>query len=272
VSERRQSSKNTGPLASQPSNDPSSFDPALYDNISPGYYDEVYRRGRGVQWFWHDERFKQVLQNLPPRVARILDVGCGPGTFLGQFHGRYQRAVGIDIATQQIAYAQQRYEGTGAEFRVGDLRDQTMADQGFDAIVSIEVIEHLPANDVQHFLRLIYGALQPGGMAVLTTPNYRSTWPLVEWLVSVIGPVDYRRQHLTHFHPAMLRRELEQAGFIVERVSTFFVISPFLAAASGMLARRVARFEEAILPRWGSEIVARARRPETEFRRPRDSE
>jgi hypothetical protein len=94
----------------------------------------------------------------------------------------------------------------------------------------------------------------------MTTPNYRSLWPLLEVLVSLRGPVDYRAQHINPFRPERLCRELERAGFTDVRCSTFFVAAPFAAVFSDRLARRLLRLEERVLPRLGAELLVRARR------------
>jgi 2-polyprenyl-3-methyl-5-hydroxy-6-metoxy-1,4-benzoquinol methylase len=231
------------------------FHPELYDEISPGYYDLVYQRGRGVQWFWHHHRFGIVTEGLPASLSRIIDLGCGPGTFLGSLKTPFKHALGIDLAAPQIAYAQAHYQRRGLEFRVGDVTVLDPAER-FDAAVSIEVVE-----DTQRFLSAIYDLLEPGGTLVLTTPNYRSFWPLLEWLVSTIGPVDYREQHINPFDRRRLRREAEEAGFVDVSCRTFFVIAPFLAAVSGRLADRVLRWERRLLPFLGAELVLFARKP-----------
>jgi 2-polyprenyl-3-methyl-5-hydroxy-6-metoxy-1,4-benzoquinol methylase len=236
------------------------FHPELYDQISPGYYDLVYRRGRGVQWFWHHHRFGVVTEGLPASSRRIIDLGCGPGTFLGNLKAPFEYALGIDLAAPQIAYAQSRYHRPGLEFRVGDVTALDPAER-FDVAVSIEVVEHLRPEDTQSFLSAIYDLLEPGGTLVLTTPNYRSLWLVLEWLVSKLGPVDYREQHINPFDRKRLRREAEQAGFVDVRCQTFFVIAPFLAAISGRLADRVLRWERRLLPFLGAELALFARKP-----------
>jgi 2-polyprenyl-3-methyl-5-hydroxy-6-metoxy-1,4-benzoquinol methylase len=238
----------------------SDFDPAQYDAISPGYYDQVYRRGQGVQWFWHHHRFGVVAEGLPAGARRIIDLGCGPGTFLGHLQRPFERALGIDIAAAQISYAQEHYGRPGLEYRVGDVTGLDRAER-FDAAVSIEVVEHLRPADAQPFLRAIHDLLEPGGTLVLTTPNYRSFWPLLEWLVSRIGPVDYLEQHINRFDRHRLRREVEQAGFADVRCGTFFVIAPFLAALSGSFAEVVLRWERRLLPFLGAELALVARKP-----------
>jgi 2-polyprenyl-3-methyl-5-hydroxy-6-metoxy-1,4-benzoquinol methylase len=237
------------------------FKPELYDAISPGYYDLVYQRGQGVQWFWHHHRFGVVTEGLPDRPEGIIDLGCGPGTFLGNLQKPFAKALGIDLAGPQIAYAQSRYQRPGLEFRAGDVTLLDRAER-FDAAVSIEVVEHLRPEDTRAFLASIHDLLKPGGTLVLTTPNYRSFWPLIEWLVSRIGPVDYLEQHINRFNARRLRREVEQAGFVDVRTQTFYVIAPFLAGISGRLADRVLRWERRLLPALGAELALFARKPE----------
>jgi 2-polyprenyl-3-methyl-5-hydroxy-6-metoxy-1,4-benzoquinol methylase len=235
------------------------FLPELYDGIAPGYYDKVYRRGRGVQWFWHDARFREVEARLPKTLDSILDLGCGPGTFLGRLERPVRRAIGVDLANAQVEYARHTYQRDGLEFLAADVRDLPATDR-FSAVVSIEVIEHLPREATQSFLRTLFERLSPGGTAILTTPNYRSLWPLLEHLVSWIGAVDYRRQHINRFTAHRLAAEMTAAGFETVDVGTFFVFSPFLASLSTVAARK-ARLLERALKRAGAELIVSGVRP-----------
>lgn len=231
-----------------------------YDDIKAGYYDRVYARGRGIQWFWHHHRFLAVADLIPQSAESILDIGCGPGTFLGHFARNYQRGTGIDLAEGQIEFASRKYGSERLRFQSIDVADLALVAQ-HDVVTSIEVIEHLPSGETQQFLRSIWNALKPGGTVVLTTPNYRSAWPVIEWIISRTGPVDYVEQHITHFSLDNLRQELEKAGFVVDAERSFFVIAPFVAAISGYLARLVYAAERRLMPRYGSEIAIRARKP-----------
>ena len=237
------------------------FDAASYDEIEPGYYDRVHRRGRGVQWFWHEHRFRTVERLLPKPLGQVLDLGCGPGTFLGRLEEPFADGLGIDLADPQIEYARRTYARSGLSFRQGDVRE-LVGGSSFDAVVSVEVIEHLPPAEANGFLRTIWSLLRPGGTVILTTPNYRSLWPLLEVLVSVLGPVDYRAQHINPLNADRLGLALEETGFEAVTVDTFYVAAPFLAAVSSRLAERCLAWERRLLPRLGAELVARARRPE----------
>ncbi|HEX9458547.1 MAG TPA: class I SAM-dependent methyltransferase [Thermoanaerobaculia bacterium] len=239
---------------------PSEFKPELYDDIAPGYYDEVYSRGKGVQWFWHRHRFAAVADLIPPAGGAILDMGCGPGTFLAHFATGYRSAVGIDLAEPQIAYARRTYASDCLSFEAVNVGSFKGGEQ-FDAIVSIEVIEHLPAAEAEQFLQSIFRLLKSGGTLVLTTPNYRSLWPPIEWIISKKGPVNYLEQHINRFDVNRLAHELEKAGFVVLNKRTFFVIAPFLAAISRRLAEAVYAVERHLLPWLGSEIVISVCKP-----------
>lgn len=231
-----------------------------YVAIAPGYYDQVCRRGRGIQWFWHHHRLRLVESKLPEDTKSLLDLGCGPGTFLGRLTRPVERALGLDLAEPQIAYAREHYARPGVEFRVADVRSAAIEGQ-FDAAVSIEVIEHLPPDEVHGFLKDAYSALRPGGHLVLSTPNVRSLWPLLEWVVSVVGPVDYREQHLGLFSRKSLSEAVERAGFETVSVETFFVAAPFLAPLGARFAGGVLGLERRILPALGAELLLVARRP-----------
>ncbi len=231
-----------------------------YLEIEPGYYDKVYRRGRGVQWFWHHHRLRLVESKLPADCRRLLDLGCGPGTFLGNLARPVESALGIDLAEPQIAYAREHYARPGIEFRVADVRSAALEGQ-FDAAVSIEVIEHLPPDEVHGFLKDAYSALRPGGHLILSTPNVRSLWPLLEWIVSVVGPVDYREQHLGLFSRKSLSEAVAKAGFEPIAAETFFVAAPFLAPLGRRFAGGVLDLERRFLPALGAELLLVARRP-----------
>ncbi len=235
------------------------FNLQLYEDIAPGYYDQVLERGRGIQWFWHFERYAAVAANLPSDGMAILDLGCGPGTFLGNYAGRFDTALGVDLARAQIDYAKAKYGTERVRFEAGNAM-RYVRERQFDAVVSIEVIEHLPVEETQPFLQSVFQLLSPGGTLILATPNYSSLWPVIEWFVSKAGPVDYLEQHINRFTIERLAQELAAAGFRVQHRRTIFLISPFFAFISSSLAKWVYSLEQRFLPWLGSEIVISAKR------------
>ena len=245
----------------------STFD---YSEIPAGYYDRVMRDGPAIQRAWHRQKFARVLEALElPPGGRVLDVGCGPGSFLGSFDldapGAPAELVGIDIAADQIAYANETYGTPTRRFlAIGADDAWPFPEAHFDAVTIIEVIEHLDAAQIRSILDRCARVLKPGGSVVVTTPNYASHWPLLEWLIARASAVSYHEQHITHFNRFTVRNRLTKiAGdrFRWDGATTMHFIAPFLAPLSRRFSDGVA---SRVTPRhwtwpFGALIIARLR-------------
>ena len=208
-----------------------------YESIPAGYYDAVFRRRRGVQSKWHHLKFARVAEELAGH-RRVLDLGCGPGTMLGQL-GREHESVGMDLSTRQIEYARTTYGANGIRFYT-ELPDE---EGPFDAVTLVELIEHLDPSEVDATIGQALDRLRPGGRLVVTTPNFHSAWPLVEAAVNRLGAIRYDVQHINRFGAARLGRLLEDHGVAELRVEPYLFLAPFAAALGWSFADRVARLE-----------------------------
>ena len=97
----------------------------------------------------------------------VLDAGCGEGYGTALLGEVAAGAVGVDVAVDVVAHARAAYPAL--RFGVEDLCDLSLADASFDAVVSLQVIEHLP--DVARFLGEVARVLRPRGTFVCATPN-----------------------------------------------------------------------------------------------------
>ena len=112
---------------------------------------------------------------------------------------------------------------------------------------------------LQNFFRL----LRPGGRVLLTTPNYRSLWPLLEWTLDLFGlvPVLDEEQHVAHYHQRSLRQIGQRAGFKVETVQSVCFLSPWIAPVSWKLATATAKRELKLPIATGCILVAAMEKP-----------
>jgi cyclopropane-fatty-acyl-phospholipid synthase len=99
---------------------------------------------------------------------RLLDVGCGWGSFVIHAAANYGvQAVGITLSPAQAELARHRVADAGledqVEVRVADYRDLGAADERYDAIASIGMVEHVGANQIDLYARQLAGLLEPGG-------------------------------------------------------------------------------------------------------------
>jgi cyclopropane-fatty-acyl-phospholipid synthase len=97
---------------------------------------------------------------------RLLDVGCGWGGMVmhaAEHHG--VQALGVTLSRQQAEWARKAIAERGltdrAEVRHSDYRDVT--ENGFDAVSSIGLTEHIGAANLPAYFRFLYGKLRPGG-------------------------------------------------------------------------------------------------------------
>jgi len=98
----------------------------------------------------------------------MLDVGCGSGGWLVRHRELGWRVSGIEPNPQ----AAKRCREQGLEVQAAELAEASLPEAHFDLIWLHHVIEHVPTP--VEALRRIRGALAPGGVAVVVTPNVRS--------------------------------------------------------------------------------------------------
>jgi cyclopropane-fatty-acyl-phospholipid synthase len=97
---------------------------------------------------------------------RVLDVGCGWGSFARHAAARYgAQVVGITLSEPQAALARRRAADEGLadqiDIRVMDYRE--LAGERFDAIASIGMVEHVGAVNIDLYARQLADMLVPGG-------------------------------------------------------------------------------------------------------------
>jgi SAM-dependent methyltransferase len=168
------------------------------------------------------------------RPGRLLDLACGVGygtRILADRAPSPVHALGVDLSPDAIAYATHRYAGPHTEFARADAMEFSDP-RGFDTIVSIETIEHLPAPDafVAHLVRM----LRPGGVLVASVPTTPS--------------VDANPHHLHDFSERSFRRLLAPHR-LVERDA---LVQDQRFAPAAILARREPRLRRMRrgLPAW----------------------
>lgn len=103
--------------------------------------------------------------------ARVLDIGCGISSQAEMF--REFRYVGADINIPRLGFGARAHPW--ANYAAHDLRHLGFASKEFDAILCLEVIEHLPAVERTSLAQELVRVLRPGGLLILSTPDGRRT-------------------------------------------------------------------------------------------------
>jgi len=136
------------------------------------------------------EKFDLVARKLGLREGmRLLDVGCGWGGMVIHAAKHYGvRTVGVTLSHQQAEWAQKAIAEEGlsdvAEVRFADYRD--VAEDGFDAVSSIGLTEHVGARELPAYFACLLSKLRPGGRLL----NHCITRPTTTEGVKASGFID----------------------------------------------------------------------------------
>ena len=110
--------------------------------------------------YWEDARNLDEVQEAKLDLVckkiglkkgdRILDIGCGWGSFAKYAAEKYNASVvGITVSVEQAALARELCKGLPVEIRVQDYRE---VDEQFDHIVSLGMFEHVGVKNLSYLL------------------------------------------------------------------------------------------------------------------------
>ena len=162
---------------------------------------------------------QKLLRHLKKEshIETILDAGCGDGNFTASVAevGGY-KLYGVDLSSGGIGKAKTNYPQIkfAQSSLYEDLCSPFQEVEMFDAIISVEVIEHLYSPNT--YMKRANEALRPGGLLILTTPYWGY---LKNILLAVTNRMDraltalWEGGHIKHWSYRTLRTLGEQRGF-----------------------------------------------------------
>jgi SAM-dependent methyltransferase len=136
------------------------MNPAEFANIAKAENDFWWYRGmRHIMFGLLDPVARQH------RFGRVLEAGCGTGHFARELADRYQWPMfPLDLGWEGLEYG----KGLGIDrLTQGDIQSLPFRDAAFDAVVSMDVIVHMPRGDEQKPMREFHRVLRPGGFLAL---------------------------------------------------------------------------------------------------------
>jgi 2-polyprenyl-6-hydroxyphenyl methylase/3-demethylubiquinone-9 3-methyltransferase len=169
---------------------------------------------------WLVETLARRFRSLGPAPLdglRILDIGCGAGLLSEPLSRLGARVTGLDPAPAAIEAARAHAEATGAElaYRAGTVEELAAEGQKFDAVLAMEVVEHV--EDVSGFVATAASLVAPGGILCLSTLNRTAK----SFALAILGAEYVLRwlprgtHHWEQFvTPLELMGALRRAGFV----------------------------------------------------------
>jgi SAM-dependent methyltransferase len=228
--------------------------------------DELFYRDISSRWpsYYRTNRWEYAIARGHIQAgSQVLEVGCGRGYFLNSLEHFVSGGVGLELNRSAI-------EAKVTKFTMQQALIENFAvenPQQFGAVCSFQVLEHVV--DPAEFIRNCVACLKPGGVLILSTPNY--------------DYVAHRRHedafdlpphHLNHFTSSVYEKiaalfGLEVIDIIREQVAIPSVSLP-IRGHEPYLQRIIMSLINLLLRRFGSKqndghtLVAILRRPHSQ--------
>ena len=149
------------------------------------------------------ERYRDLANRLVG-IGPVFDLGCGRGEFLTLLKELGVEAYGMELDPELAEEGRAR--GLAVEQGDGLAHLATLVDGTLGAIVLVQVIEHLSAQEAADLALLARDKLRPGGKLLIETANPQSLYVLAH-------PFHVDPTHQRLVHPAYLEFLFREAGF-----------------------------------------------------------
>lgn len=166
------------------------------------------------------EKIDAVISCLPKQNSKILDLGIGQAYLEERLFRKKlnYKLYGIDISKNSIKKVSSKFKGDFKQANVFNI-EKLYKKNSFDAIVALELIEHIPPQKIFRLYEMIHYLLKPGGVLIITTPtneglsNKKTCLP-----AGMVNPSG----HVRDYTVPILEMEFGASGFKIVKRKTFF--------------------------------------------------
>ena len=190
--------------------------------------DDAFREAIGTV---RERQAAEVLSLVARHAAEKgewVDIGCGFGHLLREAQRAGYGVFGVE--PDETACAQARGLVAGAAVHLGLMTDEVRPDGGADVISMLDVLEHIPADSLPDFARMVRRKLRPGGLCVIKVPSTEGLYflvahglarlarPLASGVIKRLWQSEYEFPHTVYFNQRTLGMFLRNHGFDVVEV------------------------------------------------------
>lgn len=213
-------------LAPEIATDNDGFNPVLFQQYAALEENHFWFIGRG-------EIIRDAVRKQFPFAPNMLEIGCGNGAVLAELGRNFpgMKLCGADAYLQGLAYAAKRTPA--ARLYQMDATRMPFREE-FYLVGAFDVLEHI--EDDTGALLQMFNTCKPGGGIVLTVPQHPLLW----------SRTDEYAHHKRRYTRKELVSKVEQAGFRVQRVTSFVSLLLPMMMLSRIMQRNHVRQQDSI--------------------------
>jgi 2-polyprenyl-6-hydroxyphenyl methylase/3-demethylubiquinone-9 3-methyltransferase len=165
-----------------------------------------------------DYRLEAIVASLSPVAERrVLDLGCGKGRFARRLIELGATVIGLDVSRAMLN------EARGVDRVRGSARRLPFDAASFDAVMAVEVFEHMAHPALELACSEARRVLRPGGIFVIIDKNACSCNTQRPWLPgAVVKWIDQRRGRWMYRHDGQVRERWFRPGALKRRLQRWF--------------------------------------------------
>ena len=158
-----------------------------------------------VRWivFKRLQTITNILGNQK-KTFSVLDYGCGTGMLNVQFSESDLRYIGVDIITWPAEFVLEKFHRKDYKNFSAENWYKNIADESFDFIVCLEVLEHLDEEELNSLLLMFSQKLKPDGYLVVSGPTESAFYGLMRKLAGFSG--EYHHINIDHIRKIIERK------------------------------------------------------------------
>ncbi|EKE06132.1 MAG: hypothetical protein ACD_19C00079G0037 [uncultured bacterium] len=155
------------------------------------------------------QKNKWIVKAIENISGKLLDVGIGYG-YLEELIVKNKlnfQLNGVDISNYAINSASKKFDGV---FKVAGVDKIPFADNIFDCVLALDVLEHIPTVKLPEALLEMNRVLKKGGMFIVSVPLNESKIDKI------------MNGHLKEFNTDTIKSEIQKAEFLVTKIKYLY--------------------------------------------------